>query len=236
MNNPADLIAPWRGEMAVAELAAVYRGSGGANSWQRQPAHKIVGGCRVVLADRILDAHRWPVVLPASTPHRLVAVSQPLTMMFLDSRRYQCNEAVRLADSWRTRRLHLASAATLLEDIVSIPPRVLDERLPIVLRHFHDGDSLPVSASQVGLSASRASHLFTEQLDASVQDWRHWIRLRRAIDLMAGDSDVTQSAHDSGFADASHFWRICRNMLGLRPSVLKQIRLTNLAPAGASCL
>ena len=75
-------------------------------------------------------------------------------------------------------------------------------------------------AANVALSESRFSHLFTSQVGVPVRRYLLWLRLRKAIHLLANGTSLTDTAHEAGFADSAHFTRTFRQMLGIAPSSL----------------
>jgi AraC-like DNA-binding protein len=77
-------------------------------------------------------------------------------------------------------------------------------------------------AAAVGVSVSRLTHLFTEQVGIPLRRYVLWLRLRMAITEVLGGADLTDAAHSAGFADSAHLTRTCRDMFGLPPSVLSR--------------
>lgn len=75
-------------------------------------------------------------------------------------------------------------------------------------------------AKEVGLSASRLGHLFSDELGLPFRAYVRWARLRRAIDHVRGGGTLTEAAHVAGFADSAHLTRVCHEMFGLAPSLL----------------
>ena len=74
----------------------------------------------------------------------------------------------------------------------------------------------------VGLSASRLTHLFTEQVGIPLRRYVLWSRLRIAITRVQAGDDLTGAAHGAGFADSTHLTRTTRDIFGLPPSVLSR--------------
>ena len=77
-------------------------------------------------------------------------------------------------------------------------------------------------AARVGISASRLTHLFTEQVGIPLRRYVLWTRLRAAIIRVQAGDDLTGAAHGAGFADSAHLTRTTREMFGLAPSVLSR--------------
>ncbi len=94
-----------------------------------------------------------------------------------------------------------------VEAVVSALP----ERLDGTLR-------LTTIAREVGLSASRLSHLLTENLGIPFRVYVLWLRLERAAGELSQGRTLTEAAHAAGFADSAHLSRVFRRMFGIAPS------------------
>lgn len=83
----------------------------------------------------------------------------------------------------------------------------------------------PVSLADVGavggLSTHRLRHLFVEQTGLAFRTYLLWLRLTRAIEHLAAGASLTQSAHETGFADSAHFSRTFKRMFGIAPARLR---------------
>jgi AraC family transcriptional regulator len=77
------------------------------------------------------------------------------------------------------------------------------------------------AADGVGLSPSRASHLFVEETGLPFRTYVLWLRLVRATDAHAGGLSLTQAAQDAGFADSAHLSRTFRRMFGIPAASLE---------------
>ncbi|MBI3767161.1 MAG: helix-turn-helix transcriptional regulator [Deltaproteobacteria bacterium] len=92
--------------------------------------------------------------------------------------------------------------------------------------------SLATAAAAVSLSPSRLAHLFTPAVGIPPRRYLLWLRLREALREMAHGVTVTQAAHAAGFADAPHFDRTFRQMLGFTPSAA--LRLSRFVQDGSA--
>ena len=81
--------------------------------------------------------------------------------------------------------------------------------------------SISEVAPQVGLSPSRASHLFVEETGIALRHYVLWLRLIRAVETYARDRSLTEAAHEAGFADSAHLSRTFKRMFGLPAASLK---------------
>jgi AraC-like DNA-binding protein len=89
---------------------------------------------------------------------------------------------------------------------------------------IEEDTSLELLASKVGLSPSRLMHVFTTSIGIPLRPYLAWLRVQRAaVSIVSGDllSDAAQSA---GFSDAAHMSRTFRRMLGIKPSLLRNVR------------
>lgn len=73
-------------------------------------------------------------------------------------------------------------------------------------------------AKDIGLSVSRLTHIFTDEIGVPIRSYARWLRLVNAIEHLASGHTITAAAHSAGFADAPHLTRTFRAMFGLSPS------------------
>ncbi|WP_202637721.1 helix-turn-helix transcriptional regulator [Bailinhaonella thermotolerans] len=84
----------------------------------------------------------------------------------------------------------------------------------------HGPVRLRAVADEVHLSPSRLAHLFGAQVGIPLRPYVRWLRLQRAIHLVAGGETLTAAAHGAGFTDGPHFTRAFRVAFGNAPSEL----------------
>ncbi|WP_082856998.1 helix-turn-helix domain-containing protein [Nocardia nova] len=77
-------------------------------------------------------------------------------------------------------------------------------------------------AGRLGMSTSRLTHVFTEQVGLPLRRYVLWLRVMTAVARTAAGDDVTAAAHAAGFADSAHLSRTCRATFGLPPSALSR--------------
>ncbi|MGX7953533.1 helix-turn-helix domain-containing protein [Tsuneonella sp. HG249] len=98
-------------------------------------------------------------------------------------------------------------------------PRMPDPRVLAMIdyakRNLDDRISLLAAARDVGLSPSRARHLFVAQTGLPFKTYVLWLRIEMAVALYASGSSLTAAAHEGGFADSAHFSRTFRTTFGL---------------------
>ena len=93
-----------------------------------------------------------------------------------------------------------------------------------VLRQLWGGADLGLGelAGACGVSPSRLTHLFRQETGTSLRQYRSWVRLRSALDVLWSGLSLTDLAHGAGFADCAHFSRTIVQMLGSTPSDLRR--------------
>jgi len=79
------------------------------------------------------------------------------------------------------------------------------------------------AAETVGLSPSRASHLFVEETGLPFRTYVLWLRLMRAVDAHNDGLDLTGAAQAAGFADSAHLSRTFKRMFGLPAASLDML-------------
>lgn len=88
--------------------------------------------------------------------------------------------------------------------------------------HLQEPDALSLSALAVvaGLSPSRLMHAFTSSMGIALRPYLLWLRLQLACSELMRGASATDAALQAGFADAAHFSRTCRRMLGTTPTAI----------------
>ena len=77
------------------------------------------------------------------------------------------------------------------------------------------------AARGVGLSSSRASHLFVEETGLPFRTYVLWLRLVRAVDVRTAGRTLTEAAQEAGFADSAHLSRTFTRMFGSPAAALE---------------
>lgn len=221
-----------------------FTGSVGATDWHTHHAVQImIADARLTVVDGTGARHRGPtVIVPADASHRIERGSLTGMLVFLDPE----SGAGRAAHQRATQAGWGVGAvfgpvepgrplpevvSELVERLVPAPTAVeVTSRHPAVLAALHLLPNLvvagPVRGTEVaacaGVSASRLTHLFTEQVGIPLRRYVLWSRLQIAISRVKAGDDLTDAAHAAGFADSAHLTRTCRDMFGLPPSVLSR--------------
>ncbi|MFT3923691.1 MAG: AraC family transcriptional regulator [Myxococcales bacterium] len=101
-------------------------------------------------------------------------------------------------------------------------PRTFDPRIAQVLATLKgampDAPTAQELGDKVGLSEGRLIHLFSEQVGVPLRRYVLWLRIRHIVFCLAVGKNLTDAAHEAGFADSAHLTRVFRSMFGLAPS------------------
>ncbi len=106
--------------------------------------------------------------------------------------------------------------------------RKLDERIKHIVSYIKSNLTnqeidLDALAAEACLSAGRLTHLFKNQIGIPIRPYILWCRIQAAVIAVLSGMNLTQAAHQSGFADSAHLSRTFVDMFGINPSsVLKQ--------------
>lgn len=232
----------WGGAALLRPGVLAFTGSIGPTDIH---AHHAVQIITATTAFTVLDEHGarhrgTKVAVPADAPHRIEVGTQDGTVIFLEpeSAPGRAAQLRAVQSGWTvapvltfTRRRALA---TVVDELIAhlAPVLAVDDRAhhPAIvdaLRLLPDLVAAgPVSgtelAARVGISPSRLTHLFTEQVGIPLRRYVLWSRLRIAITRVQSGDDLTGAAHGAGFADSAHLSRTTREMFGLAPSVLSR--------------
>ena len=138
---------------------------------------------------------------------------------FLDDLR-QCFDTARIDDAAIQLGRRILSSLPLADESVLPDARVL-AMIDYARKHLDDVVTLPASATSIGLSESRARHLFVAHTGLPFKTYVLWLRLERAVALIAMGKPLTQAAHEAGFADSAHFSRTFKRTFGLPAAALR---------------
>lgn len=155
---------------------------------------------------------------------------RPTAALTEDQRTWLAAEATECwSDGWRVARAE-KFVARALEELAPAQkiPRRRDKRigalLALLAQDAAEARTSSELASQVGLSTTRMTHLFREQVGLAIRPYRLWLRLQSAARLMAEGASATEAAMQAGFSDAAHFTRTCNRIFGFSPSALPQMQ------------
>jgi AraC-like DNA-binding protein len=210
-----------------------------------QHAHHAVQITTATTAVTVVDEagrthHGRQVIVPADAPHRIDTGAQVGWLVFLDPDTAAGRGAHQRssAGSWTAEpplpdtepgRPLDALVGTVIHHLAQAPEadrprhRAVVEALTVLPELISAGTVRGTDiAARVGVSPSRLTHLFSEQVGLPLRRYLLWLRLRTAIEQVRAGADLTDAAHAAGFADSAHLTRTCRDMFGLAPSAMSR--------------
>lgn len=166
--------------------------------------------------NRMLVIHLEPDALPWRVLRPLLKGSSSCDLVAVASEPYAS-----LLDG-----VSLCTARALLEELVagfsSAAVEPLDQRIVRVITLLRE--NLPerldvnVLAEQIGLSASRLRHLFSEQTDVTLRRFLLHLKMRKVFSHWRPGISLTELAGEAGFYDQPHLTRAARDMYDALPS------------------
>nr|WP_040740914.1 helix-turn-helix transcriptional regulator [Nocardia tenerifensis] len=179
------------------------------------------------------------IIVPTDAPHRVCGGAAHGLAIYLDPETVAGAAADRRAHlhGWEQTLSvdpargglaeHVADVlADLLRDDAAEPPErhgVVTAALQLLPDMVRDGSVRGSDvARQLGVSATRLTHLFTEQVGIPLRRYILWLRLYLAMNGVLAGEDVATASASAGFADSSHLTRTCRRTFGLPPSILSR--------------
>jgi len=143
----------------------------------------------------------------------------------LDKNKYPINEALLFnADTIEVNRKSLNKIFSLKESKDCLDQ--IDERITHSIKLIDEnttGILTPKQLSeQVFISESRLRYLFKKEMGVSISKFIRWKKLRASGAKIMNGMNFKEACYSSGFYDAAHFNRVCKEMIGVNPSdVLK---------------
>lgn len=89
--------------------------------------------------------------------------------------------------------------------------------------HVDEGVSLKEIAAYCFLSETRFLHLFKEKTAINFRRYQIWNKLIKSLPFLTIQS-ITETAHQFGFSDNSHYSRSFKETFGLTPKILSQLK------------
>ncbi|MBC7301482.1 MAG: helix-turn-helix transcriptional regulator [Nocardia sp.] len=229
----------WTATMLLRPGSMVMTGEIGTTALH---AHHTVQVLTSETAFRIGDVHGATascraVVIPPNTGHRVVEGVAAATLIHVAPEAKVsatlCPEYADTVDVWVRHGAMLTPGSIGMSAIVA--GAVEPDRSawhPAVRRAWTELPTLladgPVRlgdlAQRVHLSESRLAHLFSTEVGLPFRAYVRWLRMQRAIRLVAAGRTLTEAAHGAGFADSAHLNRVCHSMFGAAPSDFGKLR------------
>jgi AraC-like DNA-binding protein len=186
-------------------------------------------------AEHLLDGQGAELLLVFLEPESAVGASFRAALngparLFSDAERKALTRDVAARTILRSGAASWArSAAQTLQLPPVAAPKGIHPRVRTLLRIIREGGidegtSLERLAGAVGLSPSRLMHVFTESLGIPLRPYLAWLRVQCAAIAIVSGSSLSDAAQAAGFSDAPHMSRTFRRMLGIAPSLLRDMR------------
>ncbi|MDH5656427.1 MAG: helix-turn-helix domain-containing protein, partial [Spirochaetia bacterium] len=126
-------------------------------------------------------------------------------------------------NSWLNRLYDMISGSIA----VSISPdKPLDLRVKKVIQHIYnlsmddiDDISIKEISSTVSLSESRLQHLFNENTDYTIKEYKKILKTLKFFNALNNSKSLTEAAHKCGFTDSAHMNHVLKDLYGIRPSL-----------------
>ncbi len=233
---------PWQGSALLRPGVLAFTGTIGVTDPHAHHAVQIMTAPTVMTIVDGKGAHHrgTTVIVPADAPHRIDTGAAQGALVFLDpdSTAGRAAHHRSIHHGWtsgpvlsHTREPTLGAVVTdLISQLTPLHAEPIPQRHPAVLAAL-EVLATPTGpgavrgtdvAAQVGISASRLTHLFTEQVGIPLRRYVLWRRLHIAITRVQAGDDLTDAAHAAGFADSAHLSRTCHDTFGLPPSLLSR--------------
>lgn len=241
---PPTPIPAWRGRIFLDAGWILYLGPGSSADLHEHHAVQFVWsreGAFQIGLDTALQ--RDAVLVPANTPHTLMAVDRTIALLLVDPNGGRGVALERLARSdvgaelrtkltkiafptpditasdartWCTDVLQSLGASTSQMELSSVSRRAI----AYVERTIDGIPRVAEAAAAVRLSSTRLTHIFSDEVGIPFRRFVLWTRIKRAVDVFQAGNDLSTSAIAAGFSDAAHFSRTFRAMFGLSPSLV----------------
>lgn len=124
-------------------------------------------------------------------------------------------------------KLALCDAGRAIAERISGHVRAVepDRRVRQIIKwasdHLDGALAIKDVAPTIGLSPSRASHLFVEETGLPFRTYVLWLRVMRAVDAHIQGASLTEAAQQAGFADSAHLSRTFKRMFGMPAASLQ---------------
>tara|TARA_R110002124_G_scaffold251205_4_gene416417 strand:+ start:930 stop:1685 length:756 start_codon:yes stop_codon:yes gene_type:complete len=115
---------------------------------------------------------------------------------------------------------------TIIEHLINFEkPQPKDERIVKAISFIANNKTqfkVKDVANHICLSESRLRFLFKKQVGQPIQSFMLWIKVINSLNLVLKGGQITNTAYDVGFWDASHMNRSYKELLGVAPSTIKK--------------
>lgn len=237
------IMRDWTGRIVLGDEWALFVGAGGCTPLHQHLAYKIVIGLdrpiKILDADGGVRKGRVLQVL-AGAKHQVFAEGTRVGLYYVDAGAFQ-NSSLPSAAELRAlvslcKQIGLGdmeAIRSLNTNFTSSGPSISESRVirAVDLLRQQEAVELGQIASQIGLSSSRLSHLFTAQVGGAPVSYRKWRRLWVAAELLGRGERIVDAALEAGFSDSAHLTRTFVKMLSITPGVFQKSEVILLTSA-----
>jgi AraC-like DNA-binding protein len=159
----------------------------------------------------------WSRRLDLPAADRFAQLAEEVRSARNDPPRHNAGLAYLLLTAWA-----VYHEAALAPDAPDVHPAV--ERAARLIRTEPDTPKLTVLAEHVGLSASRLSSLFKDQMGVSLVNYRQQQQLQRFLKLYAAGRERTllETVLEAGFGSYPQFHRVFKQTMGFGPAAYRR--------------
>ncbi len=116
---------------------------------------------------------------------------------------------------------------TIIEHLIDFDKTInkdhrITEAISFISNHQMEQIKVKDVANHVCLSESRLRYLFKRQVGQPIQSFMLWIKVINSLNLVLKGKQITNTAYDVGFWDASHMNRSYKELLGVAPGTIKK--------------
>ncbi len=233
----------WRGRLAVGPWWVLYAGSVGTTKAHAHHAYQIVLHEGLSLVERPdADQDDGPLVVVAPDERHAFGRSCDGVVTIYIEPESSAGAALRdppatgpvpsvtelvgalLPDSWSSadQLVQRILAAVGISDSLSNlrrsrHPAVREALLRLPDLIDHGSVDISALAADIGVSTSRLTHVFTDEVGIPLRSYVRWLRLVTAVERLSTGSTITEAAHAAHFSDGPHFSRVFNDMFGIAP-------------------
>lgn len=236
---------PWKGRIFLDAGAILYVGPGSRADGHAHHAVQFVwsqnGTIQVELDNQRLQ--RTATLIPANTEHSLDAVGSTIALLLVEPHgsRGVALDKIAHRDIGRERAADIAKLAfptpetsstqvhawcdevlAALGLVATRPPisSISRRAIEYIERTIDTVPRVADAAAAIGVSSTRVTHVFTQEIGIPFRRFVLWTRIKHAVAAFQAGRDLSASAIAAGFSDAAHFSRTFRSMFGLSPSLV----------------
>lgn len=239
-DSPKD--TPWTGRLTLTPGMVIYTGPGGDAGLHSHHAIQLVRSLdmsfELIVEDETTRCEA--ALIPSGLPHSfssdgnqlLIALIEPLGPRGTDLNLLATNlgrkclgdrlPSVSPTDIDNPIQMAGDTLGALLPELPTYP--TLSPHVVAALTYLDEAiegkPSLEQAASAAGISPSRLTHVFTEEIGIPFRNFALWLRLRRVVDQVSEGANLTEAAFGAGFSDSPHLSKVFREHFGMSPSAL----------------